>query len=227
MTKLESNQFLSLIDQLVEKLTHDIITGLYLPGERLKEQEIASRMGVSRAPLRETFRVLERNGLIEIMPRRGVRVVEPSVAEVKQLFEARADMFALCAARVAQHGDDKDINEIESHIQVLIERTEAGCDERMYKTLTNDISSMMYGAIKNRYLSDMMLVLRQKMFWHYCYLGTSTRERRRDSNLYWAQLATALKTRDVAGASQAAQTIMNASKEFALYLLEKQEAKVA
>lgn len=227
MTNLESSLFLSLIDQLAEKLTHDIITGVYLPGERLKEQEIASRMGVSRAPLRETFRVLERNGLVEIMPRRGVRVVEPSAEEVKELFEARADMFSLCASRVAQHGDAKAVKEIETHIQMLIERTNAGCDERTYKTLTNDISSMMYGAINNRYLSDMMLVLRQKMFWHYCYLGTSTLERRNDSNLYWADLAKALKSRDVIGASQAAQTIMNASKEFALYLLSKQEIKVA
>jgi len=223
----DSTPFLSLTDQLVEKLTQDIITGVYSPGERLKEQDIAARFGVSRAPLRETFRVLERNGLVEIVPWRGVRVVEPSHEEIRELFEARADMFALCAKRIAREGQWDDIEAIGADIQALISATAAGCDERAYKASTNDISSRMYGAIKNRYLRDMMIVLRQKMFWHYCYLGTSTRERREDSNIYWARLQNALSERDELAAEEVAYAIMNASKEFALQLLDKQAEKAA
>lgn len=227
MTKLDSAPFLSLTDQLVEKLTQEIITGIYAPGERLKEQDIAVRFGISRAPLRETFRVLERNGLVEIVPWRGVRVVEPTREEIRELFEARADMFALCARRIAQEASQEDIDVISKDIQVLLEETEAGCDERTYKTLTNDISTRMYTAVNNRYLRDMMMVLRQKMFWHYCYLGTSTQERRRDSNVYWSRLEGALASRSPEAAADGAYAIMNASKEFALHLLDKQAEKAA
>lgn len=227
MNTPDSAPFLSLTDQLVEKLTQDIITGVYLPGERLKEQEIAQRFSISRAPLRETFRVLERNGLVEIMPWRGVRVVEPSLDEVRELFEARADMFSLCARRIVREGRADDIAAIGQDIEALVAATDAGCDEHTYKALTNGISTRMYAAVNNRYLHDMMVVLRQKMFWHYCYLGTSTRERRDDSNRYWARLRTALQTRDERAAEEAASTIMNASKEFSLHLLQRQAEKAA
>lgn len=125
-----SNRFLSLPDQIVAKLTDDIVTGLYKPGERLKEQELAVSIGISRAPLREAFRVLERNGLIEILPWKGARVVEPSRAEINELFEARADLFGLCARRVAKNGKPEDIAVIKTEIGKLIEITDSGCDER-------------------------------------------------------------------------------------------------
>src|SRR5690606_28575661 len=129
-------------------------------------------------------------------------------------------MFALCARRITREATQADIEEINREIQALLVATEAGCDERTYKAMTNEISSRMYGVVNNRYLRDMMMVLRQKMFWHYCYLGTSTQERRRDSNTYWARLQKALAARDAAAAEEGAYAIMNASKEFALQLLE-------
>ena len=214
------NRFLSLPDQIVAKLTDDIVTGVYKPGERLKEQELALSIGISRAPLREAFRVLERNGLIEILPWKGARVVEPSRAEIDELFDARADLFGLCARRVAKSGKPQDIAAIQAEIGTLIEVTDSGCDEKAYKQQTNHIYMMMYSSIANRYLRDIMDNVRQKMFWHYCYLGISTIERRQDSNEYWRQLSGALEQRDVRTAEEAAHKITTSSKEFALQFLD-------
>ncbi|NYT36838.1 GntR family transcriptional regulator [Allopusillimonas soli] len=214
------NRFLSLPDQIVAKLTDDIVTGVYRPGERLKEQEIALSIGISRAPLREAFRILERKGLIEILPWKGARVVEPTRTEIDELFDARADLFGLCARHVAKSGSPNDIAAIQAEIKSLIAATDAGCDEKAYKRQTNHIYMMMYNSIDNRYLRDIMDNIRQKMFWHYCYLGTSTIERRLDSNKYWRELSTAIEQHDAQAAEQAAQSIMIASKEFALQLLD-------
>ena len=94
-SSLEPVQTFSLVDQVVARLSEEIITGQYLPGARLKEQEVALRFGSSRAPLREAFRVLEREGLVEIVPWRGVQVVRPSLEQIKELFEVRAEVFGL------------------------------------------------------------------------------------------------------------------------------------
>src|SRR6188472_2807669 len=101
-------QTFSLVDQVVARLSEEIVTGQYLPGARLKEQELALRFGTSRAPLREAFRVLEREGLVEILPWRGVQVSRPTLEEIKELFEVRAEIFGLCARRLATHGDPAD-----------------------------------------------------------------------------------------------------------------------
>jgi DNA-binding GntR family transcriptional regulator len=220
MSATPPTAFLSLPEQIVARLTEEILTGMYAPGERLKEQEIALRIGISRAPLREAFRLLESNGLIEILPWRGARVVEPSRVEISELFDARADLFGLCARHVSLHGKAEDIEIFCDEIRKLIEQTDAGCDERTYKAQTNHIHTMMASSIDNRYLRSIMENLRQKMFWHYCYLGTSTMERRQDSNKLWQQLSQALRQRDTASAESAAHTIMTASKEFALQLLD-------
>lgn len=214
-------QFLSLPDQIVTRLTEDILKGVYVPGQRLKEQELALRMGTSRAPLREAFRVLERDGLIEILPWRGVRIVEPTYEEIKELFEARADMFGLCVRHVARTGNQALLEKIEADIDELIRRTDAGCDEREYKELTNDISSQMYATIPNRYTRAFIDNLRQKMFWHYCYMGISSYANRQDSNRHWHGLGKALLRRDAQEAEAAAHSIMTASKDFALQLLKE------
>lgn len=214
-------QFLSLPDQIVSRLREDILKGAYQPGQRLKEQELALKMGTSRAPLREAFRVLERDGLIEILPWRGVRIVEPTHQEVKELFEARADMFGLCVRYVALNGEIPLLKKIGVDILELIERTDAGCDEREYKETTNAISSQMYALIPNRYTRAFIEGLRQKMLWHYCYMGISSYASRQDANRHWQDLGAALLERDAQMAEAAALSIINASKEFALPFLEE------
>ena len=217
-------QFLSLPDQIVARLTEDILTGVYLPGERLKEQELALKMGTSRAPLREAFRVLERNGLIEILPWRGVRIIEPTREEIKELFEARADMFALCAKQVALTADQAQIALIGADIDELICQTDAGCDDHEYKGLTNNISSSMYGMIQNRYIRSFIESLRQKMLWHYCYMGISLYENRQLANKYWLALGKALAARDEQSAQAAAHRIVAESKNHTLKIIDEQQA---
>jgi len=220
MSALPKTAAFSLTGHIVARLADDILSGVYVPGERLKEQEIALCFGISRAHLREALRLLEGNGLIEILTCQGAGLIQLSSVEISELFDDRADIFALCACHEYIKGKSEKIDLLSYEILKLIEQTEAGCDERDYKAQTDHIHKMMVASIDNPYVRCIMDNLRQKMLWLYCYLGTSSIERRRDANNLWNHLLQTLHRRDEHPAEKIAQMSMTASKEFAMKLLD-------
>ena len=80
---------LSLVELAVDRLRGDILSGRTDPGERLVEEQLTRRFGISRAPLREALRLLAQQGLVEHFPRRGARVATLSDDDVQELYEVR------------------------------------------------------------------------------------------------------------------------------------------
>ena len=79
----------SLVQLAVGRLRRDILSGRSDPGERLVEEQLTRRLGISRAPLREAMRLLAQQGLVEHIPRRGARVATLSDDDVRELYEVR------------------------------------------------------------------------------------------------------------------------------------------
>jgi DNA-binding GntR family transcriptional regulator len=79
----------SLVDLACERIRGDILRGVIGPGERLVEEQLTRRFGISRAPVREALRLLGQQGLVEHLPRRGVRVAELSADDMTELFGLR------------------------------------------------------------------------------------------------------------------------------------------
>lgn len=90
----------SLVELSVRRLRREILSGAFPPGERLIEEQLTSRFGISRAPLREALRELAQQGLVEHSPRRGVRVADLSARDVDELFGLR-DVLERYAMEVA------------------------------------------------------------------------------------------------------------------------------
>ena len=80
----------SLVEATTRKLRDEILSGALEPGTRLIEEQICQRFSISRAPLRESLRLLVQQGLVEHLPRRGARVTVWSDDDIRQLFEIRA-----------------------------------------------------------------------------------------------------------------------------------------
>ena len=80
----------SLVDLAATGLRDRILSGDLRPGEKIVEEDLCARLGISRGPLREALRLLTQQGLVEHLPRRGSRVVEWSPDDVLQLFELRS-----------------------------------------------------------------------------------------------------------------------------------------
>jgi DNA-binding GntR family transcriptional regulator len=79
----------SLVELTQRRLRREILSGALAPGERLIEEHLTARFGTSRAPLREALSQLAQQGLIEHLPRRGVRVAELSASDADELFALR------------------------------------------------------------------------------------------------------------------------------------------
>jgi DNA-binding GntR family transcriptional regulator len=90
----------SLVELTVNRLRREILAGALTPGERLVEEQVTRRFGISRAPLREALRLLAQQGLVEHLPRRGVRVATLSALDAEELFEVRdvLERFAISRA---------------------------------------------------------------------------------------------------------------------------------
>ena len=88
-----------------ERLRALIVEGTLAPGTRLNERELSEQLGLSRTPLREAFRLLASEGLLDQLPNRGVQVAALSRDDVRQAFEVMAALEGLAgelaAARVA------------------------------------------------------------------------------------------------------------------------------
>jgi len=79
----------SLTAVVLDEIRMRILTGDFRPGERINESEIALNLSISRSPVREAFRVLEGEGLITTLPRKGSFITDISAQDVEELFEMR------------------------------------------------------------------------------------------------------------------------------------------
>ena len=80
-----------------EELKMQILTGAIVPGTRMMEVELAKEIGVSRTPIREAIRKLEKEGLVTIEPRRGAYASQISIEDMVEILEVRQNMEGLAA----------------------------------------------------------------------------------------------------------------------------------
>ena len=95
--KLQMNmdEYLPLRDVVFNTLRQGILTGALKPGERLMEIHLADRLGVSRTPIREAIRMLELEGLVTMIPRRGAEVSRISRQDIRDVLEVRLVLDSL------------------------------------------------------------------------------------------------------------------------------------
>ena len=101
----------SLIESVAAELRRLVLSGELAPNERLVELDLASRLNVSRTPLRLAFTELEREGLFERLPKRGFRVRQVTLDEVTQAIDIRGMLEGLAARTAAEAGASPDLLE--------------------------------------------------------------------------------------------------------------------
>lgn len=121
-------------DRIVIALRQAILTGVIAPGQRINEQKFADQLGVSRPPLREAIRVLEKEGLLISTPNKGTNVRKLDGIDVIEIYEARFAIELSAAISVARLQDDEVFNELEKSLERELE-PEIGLSE----TITRDL----------------------------------------------------------------------------------------
>ena len=92
-------------EELARLLQEEIIAGRLAPATRLTEDEVAQTYGVSRSPVREALRLLERDGLVVKAPRRGIWVAPMTLKDFDEVYSCRIPLEALAAAEAAASAD--------------------------------------------------------------------------------------------------------------------------
>ena len=212
---------LSLPEQIAERIGNDIIHGRYEAGARIQEQEVADSFQVSRGPVREALRILERDGLIQINARRGAQVTELSVAELNEIFEPRIALNGLAARCAALRQDPESI----ARFRVAVERIAAMAaadDHDGYLDASYGANRAMCDASGNAFLSRLVFLLAHQTL-RYSRLGLSTTRRRQQSAKHWRRTLAAVIAGDADEAQAAAEQLARDSRDTAVRLLNERQ----
>ena len=96
-----------------ERIKEAIVNGVLQPMERITEAQVAKRLGLSRTPVREAFRLLESEGLVVVVPQRGSFVSQPSIGDIVEIYQIRIPLECMAARLAASRLDDAQLQRLE------------------------------------------------------------------------------------------------------------------
>ncbi len=123
----------SLVDELVDRLEHAIMTGELAGGTLVREQSLAKQLGVSRGPLREAIRRLEGRMLVERTPNVGARIVALSLEDLREIWVIREALEGMACYQAAVNMTDDEIDDLHRIIEMQEKKQHAGKWQQTYK----------------------------------------------------------------------------------------------
>ncbi len=153
--KQEVTDKYSLRGRVFNKLREDILSGKYEDYEELKEVAIGEEMGVSRTPVREAFRQLELEGLIQIIPNKGAYVTGITEKDVKDIYMIRSLLEGLCARWATEHITEEQMEEMEENVYLAKFHAEKGHLEQLAE-LDNRFHDILYEACNSKILEHQL-----------------------------------------------------------------------
>ncbi len=100
------------VDDLATAIQTRIVTGEIPPGARLRQEQLAAEYELSRTPIREALRKLQAEGTVELVPNQGAVVRGPTVRDVREGYEVRAELEGMAAALAAEWITDEHLREL-------------------------------------------------------------------------------------------------------------------
>ena len=195
------NQTLS--EQLRDRIEERIVGGLYPPGTKLEEVDLATTFNVSRTPIREALRQLAAAGLIDIRSRRGAVVAEISSVRMAQMFDVMAELEAICARRAALGATDKDRQALLKAHHACEDALKANDPDRYYR-LNEQFHLAIYAAGHNDFLTEQTVALHRRLH-PYRRLQLRSPNRMEKSFLEHAQILEAIIGGDAKAAAELVQ----------------------
>ncbi len=123
----------SLSEGVARSIRDAIILGKLKPGAKIVENGLAKRIRISRSPVREAFRILEKEGLVTLTPRKGVRVTEISPKDMKEIYAIRASLESLAARLAISHLKAAHVRRMEGLIKRMSLETKKKNTENIIK----------------------------------------------------------------------------------------------
>lgn len=184
-----------------------IRSGSFRPGDRLREVDVATKLELSRTPIREALRKLESDGIVEHRPRIGAVIRTLSQPEVVELYEMRLVLERTAAQMSAKHASPAEIDTLDG---LNAEIDAAGQDTQRAAALNQDFHRCIYLSARNRFLLESARALNNALM----LLGPTTLDdeaRIKTVTAQHAAILTALRAGDPEAAGAAAEAHLQTS----------------
>lgn len=201
-------------------LENAILTGELKPRERLVEQELAARLGMSRTPIREALRRLEERGLVRILPHRGAVVADISPVEIENIYAVRCHVESLAARLAAERITPQTIEQVRDLESAQSSRS-AGRNIRALMHANDAFHDTIYGATGNPCLLEVIQQLRRQVH-PVRFSAWSQPDRIERSLTEHREMVEVLRRRDGAGLAELTQRHLAVAKDAYLASLAAQ-----
>jgi DNA-binding GntR family transcriptional regulator len=152
-------------EQVSQILTEVILEGMLKGGDQLVEAELQKQFGVSRSPLREAFRDLEKKGLVVIVPRKGTYVKQISRKDIEENFPVRAVLEGLAARQAHPNMTDRSMKALSAALNKMETAVESG-DIKAYWRNHLEFHDIFIRASHNQVLINILQTLRMHSLWY-------------------------------------------------------------
>jgi DNA-binding GntR family transcriptional regulator len=113
-------------EQVLDALRDAIVQGEFKPGQTIVESELATQMGVSRAPIREALQILNTEGLLETVPYHGTTVRRLTKNDIEELYSLRSVLEVFAIRRVIAHDHPADVDILRKHYEDMLATADQG-----------------------------------------------------------------------------------------------------
>jgi len=221
-SRAPARQLQTLPEQIAERIFSAIAGGEYGPGERIREETLAEQFEVSRGPVREALRILEKDSVVRILPNRGAHVTQLSIKEVADIFEVRVKLSGLLVSRLDEEEAIRLAAAIDADVRALDAAAQDPDGGQAYAQISFRLSGFLRDACSNERLAEILASLSRQTL-RYTQLGLATPARRKESARNWRAMQKALKAGHIAVAAAAAEKLIEESKREAIKQLEARQ----
>lgn len=208
--KKEFSSSFSLTDEIADIVRDRILKGEYEIGEKIKENQIATELRVSRTPIREAFKLLENEGLIDYIPNRGCFAKGFTKQDVDDIYAVRAALEQLAVERAVERITEEEIKDLEEQCD-LMEFYARKKDAKKVLELNSVFHDGIYRTTRSRFMAQVLRSYkgyiektRKSVFYDEAYLDAILREHR--------EILDAIKSRDKEKAAEAVTSHLQSSQ---------------
>lgn len=217
----DMNQYKTLNDIVFEGIRKAVIKGILPVGERINEKEYAERMNISRTPIREALNRLEKEDLVEYIPRYGVVVKKISVDDAKEIYQIRKALDILATKNAMKLMTKKQFEELKDLLEYTEKLNEQNEDLDVVIKLFSDFNENIYKFSQMPRLTSIVMKLREYLM-RFRDISLNGEERRRKAlNEHW-MIYRAMCNQDEIQLSMIINEHLSYSEKFIIKEMEKQ-----
>jgi DNA-binding GntR family transcriptional regulator len=150
---------------VLERLSDLIVGGVLAPGSRIVEGDLARQLGVSRGPVREALQALAREGFVDLRPRQGAFVHQPTEKEVREFFEVRCSLEVTSVELAAERMEASQADVMTTILAAAEEALERG-EDPISRSGSADLHIEIAKLAGNAMLTEMLTALKRRADWY-------------------------------------------------------------